>query len=296
MLLHQFGRKVGRDSPCTSPIPVTWSAQAIDPLVGPPLRSLSAGSGPNTQASQDDVPGGIHRAVRVLADTHVFFWIICQLLSQNSLRPILQIPPRFQTGMSPIVSTRLDYLRHGEPVGGSRFRGNGVDDPLSERGWQQMRASTAAIDGWQRVVSFTDAPPRRVSAMLAGDRSRTCRWRSSPTCARSDSVPGKARNGNNCANTGAAEYDALPRPGAQTVPPVPDRWHCSGRGWQCSHPVRNYPGEHLLVVCHAGVIRGTFGQPSRSRHRSTGTVPKSTTVAIRASYDRRSAPINWRLL
>lgn len=37
----------------------------------------------------------------------------------------------------------LDLLRHGEPKGGRLYRGNLVDDPLTEKGWQQMLASTA---------------------------------------------------------------------------------------------------------------------------------------------------------
>jgi len=34
--------------------------------------------------------------------------------------------------------TTLDLMRHGEPVGGRRYRGQ-MDDPLSEKGWAQMR-------------------------------------------------------------------------------------------------------------------------------------------------------------
>jgi alpha-ribazole phosphatase/probable phosphoglycerate mutase len=53
--------------------------------------------------------------------------------------------------------TLIDLLRHGEPVGGSRFRGQ-RDDPLSERGWQQMRDAVAGRPPWQQVVS---SPLRR---------------------------------------------------------------------------------------------------------------------------------------
>ena len=49
--------------------------------------------------------------------------------------------------------TTLDYLRHGQPTGGSRYRGHGVDDPLSELGWEQMRGTTEGIDDWQAVIS-----------------------------------------------------------------------------------------------------------------------------------------------
>ncbi len=48
--------------------------------------------------------------------------------------------------------TVIELLRHGEPVGGSRFRGQ-RDDPLSELGWQQMWDAVAGRPPWQRVVS-----------------------------------------------------------------------------------------------------------------------------------------------
>jgi alpha-ribazole phosphatase len=47
----------------------------------------------------------------------------------------------------------IDLLRHGEVAGGLRLRGN-RDDPLSEKGWQQMRS---VIDNkalpWDHIVS-----------------------------------------------------------------------------------------------------------------------------------------------
>ena len=35
----------------------------------------------------------------------------------------------------------LDLLRHGEPKGGRLYRGN-QDDPLTQKGWNQMLDST----------------------------------------------------------------------------------------------------------------------------------------------------------
>ena len=37
-------------------------------------------------------------------------------------------------------------LRHGEPFGGSKYRGSLIDDPLSERGWYQMLESTKKLN------------------------------------------------------------------------------------------------------------------------------------------------------
>jgi len=48
--------------------------------------------------------------------------------------------------------TIVDVIRHGEPRGGSKYRG-WIDDPLSERGWAQMRAAVAGAEGWERIVS-----------------------------------------------------------------------------------------------------------------------------------------------
>jgi broad specificity phosphatase PhoE len=38
-------------------------------------------------------------------------------------------------------------------VGGRRYRGYSVDDPLTEKGWAQMRAAMPASPPWQHIVS-----------------------------------------------------------------------------------------------------------------------------------------------
>ena len=48
--------------------------------------------------------------------------------------------------------TTIDLIRHGEPVGGRLFRGS-QDDPLSERGWSQMRAAVDGHAPWNHIVS-----------------------------------------------------------------------------------------------------------------------------------------------
>lgn len=46
----------------------------------------------------------------------------------------------------------VDLIRHGEPVGGRRYRGQ-VDDPLSEKGWQQMEAAVREAPDWQHIIT-----------------------------------------------------------------------------------------------------------------------------------------------
>jgi alpha-ribazole phosphatase/probable phosphoglycerate mutase len=43
-------------------------------------------------------------------------------------------------------------MRHGEPVGGRRYRGQ-IDDPLSEKGWAQMQTAVGESLPWTRLVS-----------------------------------------------------------------------------------------------------------------------------------------------
>ncbi|VAX03975.1 Alpha-ribazole-5'-phosphate phosphatase [hydrothermal vent metagenome] len=55
------------------------------------------------------------------------------------------------------MTASIDLLRHGEPVGGPRYRGR-TDDPLSGRGWLQMHRAVSALGPWQRIDS---SPLRR---------------------------------------------------------------------------------------------------------------------------------------
>lgn len=50
------------------------------------------------------------------------------------------------------ITTTVDLIRHGEPVGGKMYRGY-RDDPLSDKGWQQMRNAVADHNHWDAIVS-----------------------------------------------------------------------------------------------------------------------------------------------
>ena len=54
--------------------------------------------------------------------------------------------------MTTSITTTVDLLRHGEPVGGSRYRGQ-TDDPLSDKGWTQMRTAVGDAHPWDHIVS-----------------------------------------------------------------------------------------------------------------------------------------------
>jgi len=61
----------------------------------------------------------------------------------------------------------IDLMRHGEPVGGRRYRGQ-IDDPLSEQGWDQMRNAVRGKSPWDNIVSSPLRRCREFAEELAG--------------------------------------------------------------------------------------------------------------------------------
>lgn len=55
--------------------------------------------------------------------------------------------------MTAITETIVDLIRHGEPVGGRRYRGNAIDDPLTEKGWSQMWNAIGEYNSWQQIIT-----------------------------------------------------------------------------------------------------------------------------------------------
>lgn len=54
--------------------------------------------------------------------------------------------------MSDTISTTIDLIRHGEPEGGPKYRGQS-DDPLCERGWAQMQQAVGEHHPWDVIVT-----------------------------------------------------------------------------------------------------------------------------------------------
>jgi probable phosphoglycerate mutase len=52
-----------------------------------------------------------------------------------------------------VEETLIELIRHGEPEGGSKYRGHGVDDPLTERGWDQMWRGVGNADHWDVILT-----------------------------------------------------------------------------------------------------------------------------------------------
>ncbi len=73
------------------------------------------------------------------------------------------------------MPVEIDIMRHGEPVGGKRYRGDRIDDPLSELGWAQMRARVATLEAagkanWTKIVTSPLIRCRAFAEALAAER------------------------------------------------------------------------------------------------------------------------------
>ena len=164
----------------------------------------------------------------------------------------------------------IDLLRHGEPVGGHRYRGQ-LDDALSERGWEQMWQSVGEADEWQQIVT---SPLQRCRAFATALAERNGiplyteprfaevgfgEWEGRTRAELEVLVPGQV------ARFYQDPVDNRP-PGAE---PLDD---FVTRVWDGFNAVLTaYRGQSVLVVAHAGVIRAILSRvlsmPSEAMYR-----------------------------
>lgn len=150
--------------------------------------------------------------------------------------------------------TTIDLLRHGEPVGGKRYRGH-LDDPLSERGWEEMHYAVSAETPWETIISsplrrcreFASHLSEKLSLPLAIDE-------------RLKEVGFGTWEGLTRDQLRAKDPDILKRFYQNPVGNRPEGAEplddFNARVTQAYlEAVEKHKGEHLLIVAHAGVIR-----------------------------------------
>ncbi|MBF0444584.1 MAG: histidine phosphatase family protein [Magnetococcales bacterium] len=158
-------------------------------------------------------------------------------------------------------STTIDFLRHGEPQGGSKYRGT-LDDPLSAQGWEQMQKTVDDYPAsWQKIVT---SPLKRCSQFAI----KTGETLSLPVVIEQDFREmnfglweGKTRQellddelySEHVQNFWRNPMDHTP-PEGEAIKDVHDR---IVKAWQTM--LNSSKGEHILLIAHSGVIRVTIG-------------------------------------
>lgn len=177
-------------------------------------------------------------------------------------------------------TTLIDLIRHGEPQGGPRFRGH-QDDPLSERGWQQMQGAVAAGEHWDQVLSSPLSRCQAFARRIAEARQIPLHtdpalkeiyfgdWEGLTAAQIEHQQPGRLS---------AFWHNAQdnPPPGGETLT---DFYHRINGAW--AHWQNALQGQRVLLVCHGGVIRMVLSAV-------LGMTPAAAMAGLQVPYACRS--------
>lgn len=185
------------------------------------------------------------------------------------------------------VTMVIDLMRHGEPVGGSRYRGQ-IDDPLSDLGWQQMRDAVPDEILWQTIITSPLVRCRAFAQELAqtnglsvvvDDRLKEIGfgvWEGmtrDQLCADDPHILQRFFSG-----------PIANRPqGAETLAEFLQRIRAA-----IDDMVSRYSGQHVLVVAHAGVIRAAISYVLGSPIENMFRIKVSNAAITRLQFTKGS--------
>lgn len=148
----------------------------------------------------------------------------------------------------------IDLLRHGQPAGGDRFRGV-QDDPLSELGWQQMRASVNGVAPWDVVVT---SPLRRCAEFSAELAARHgIALETEPRLAELAFGEWEGKSYAEVRRLEPAAWQAFFDDPLNNTPPGGEKMtdFCARIDAAWDELLERHRGRHLLLVCHGAVMR-----------------------------------------
>lgn len=152
-------------------------------------------------------------------------------------------------------TTLIDLLRHGEPVGGRRYRGQ-RDDPLSEKGWEQMWRAVSGQTPWQHIISSPLSRCRAFAEAFAEQQALPI-----AVDVRLQEIGFGDWEGKSAAELKQQDPEIISRyyhdplhnrpAGAEPLASFLSRIRAA-----YDEATSRHAGQHLLIVAHAGVIRG----------------------------------------
>ena len=182
------------------------------------------------------------------------------------------------------MTTTLDMMRHGEPVGGRKYRGQ-VDDPLSEKGWAQMQAAVGEALPWTRIVSSPLVRCRAFAETLSeshglplalDDRLKEVGfgdWEGRTAAEIEADAPGTlARFKADPVNARPAGAEPLAEFHARVSAALDDI-------------VERHDGQHVLLVGHAGVMRMALAWALRIPLEHAYRIEVATASITRLRFD-----------
>ncbi|GJL74047.1 MAG TPA: histidine phosphatase family protein [Nitrosomonas sp.] len=154
-----------------------------------------------------------------------------------------------------MTETIIDLIRHGEPVGGRRYRGHAIDDPLTEKGWLQMWHAVGDYHAWQQIITSPLERCQSFAMALGKQHGITVivehRFKEVGFGAWEGLSHDEIKIGRTQEYRSFLRDPVNHRPqGAEALDSFIQRV-----GSAYAETVTHYQGQHCLIVAHAGVIR-----------------------------------------
>ena len=188
------------------------------------------------------------------------------------------------------MTTTLDLMRHGEPVGGRKYRGQ-IDDPLSDRGWAQMRAAVGDAKPWTQMVSSPLVRCRAFAETLAGQHGLPLsfderfkevgfgKWEGKSAAEIEQEAPGTLdRFKADPVNTRPAGAESLTDFHTRVAAGLEDM-------------LAQHSDQHILLVGHAGVIRMALAWALHIPLEHAYRVEVATASFTRLRFDAKRASL-----
>ncbi|MCG6986310.1 MAG: histidine phosphatase family protein [Thiocapsa sp.] len=187
----------------------------------------------------------------------------------------------------------IDLIRHGEPVGGRRYRGNGTDDPLSAAGWAQMTEALGERAPWQQIITSPMARCRLFAADLAARRGLPLVV--DPGLIEVGMGVWEGRSHTDVAEQEPERHTAFYQdPVGRRPAGAESLEHLVARVADAyQRHLAAYPGRHLLIVCHAGVMRALLGYLLGAEARRWYRIQIDYAGLVRVRHGRLGPSIEW---
>lgn len=156
--------------------------------------------------------------------------------------------------------TLVDLIRHGQPRGGNLYRGHGIDDPLSEKGWQQMREAVRGKAPWQHLISSPMQRCQEFARVLSNEQDISLSIEYDFREVGFGTWEGKTRE--QLLADSPQEYEDFYRDPVNCRPPGAEALDSFMQRVSDAYleQLQQHSGKHILIIAHAGVMRAIIGQ------------------------------------
>jgi alpha-ribazole phosphatase len=193
------------------------------------------------------------------------------------------------------MTTIIDLIRHGQPEGGARYRGHGIDDPLSPQGWEEMWATVGTHAPWHYIITSPLRRCREFAQVLAQRHNLNHRIETDLREIGFGAWEGLNKNEIK-QKFGATAYQDFNRDplhfrpsGAEDLHAFIDRT-CTTYHRLC----QEFNGQHILLVVHAGVIRAVLCHILQAPPASLYRIDSDTGAISRISYDNDDVTVRLK--